>query len=276
MRASWEKKNSSCGFQPKRQLSCSGRSEVHSHRRLSQECVQEWVAALRSCWKRPGLTLSPEKGQALHGLSEDHRGCPKTSGWLAGRKQKASSEATFPFPEGPLRTTGGALAPGPPRATAAQPRWFLPDSAPPFRHPCLWCALWWKRVREAESGPPHQFWNLPPPGRSRKAVGLLPARPSAPLPLLPAASVAASVYLPVSGEALHMSACCPSAEGSQAAARRAGGRSWSPQPGWPRFRHERLGEQPVGSMGAQGSPTSPLQTAFSGAWRTCRVMLTGP
>ena len=169
MRASWEK-SPSCGFQPKRQLSRSGRSEAHSRRRSSQECVQEWAAALRSCWKRPGLTLSPEKGPALHGLSEDHRGCPKTSGWLAGRKQKAPSEATLPFPGGPLRATGGALAPGPPPATAAQPRWFLPDSAPPFRHPSLWCALWWKRVREAESGPPHQFWNLPPPGRSRKAV----------------------------------------------------------------------------------------------------------
>lgn len=41
-------------------------------------------------------------------------------------------------------------------------------------------------------------------------------------------------------------------------------------------RHKRLGEQPLGFMGAQGSLTSPLQTASSGAWRTCTVMLTSP
>ena len=193
--------------------------------------MQEWAAAVRSCWKRPGLTLSPEKGPALHGLSEDHRGCPKTSGWLAGRKQKAPSEATLPFPGGPLRATGGALAPGPPRATAAQPRWFLPDSAPPLpapeplMRPVMEAC---ERGRERPSSPvlePSTPWTQP------EGRGLLPARPSAPLPLLPAASVVASVYLTVSAETLHMSACCPSAEGCQASAGRAGGRSWSPQPG---------------------------------------------
>ena len=41
-------------------------------------------------------------------------------------------------------------------------------------------------------------------------------------------------------------------------------------------RHGNLGEQFLSFMGAQCPLTSPLQTASSGAWRICSVMLTRP
>lgn len=52
----------------------SGRNKEQRHqgsvKRQSFSGVSARVgcAAVRSCWKSPGLILSPEKGQALHGL----------------------------------------------------------------------------------------------------------------------------------------------------------------------------------------------------------------
>ncbi|CAI9156599.1 unnamed protein product [Rangifer tarandus platyrhynchus] len=74
------------------------------------------------------MWLTPRKWLLAYDGDEQEGG---TCTELSGRKQKAPSEATLSFPEGPLRTTEGALAPGLPWATVTQHLGASsPDSAP--------------------------------------------------------------------------------------------------------------------------------------------------